>query len=389
MGGMAQRFITAESSNTNKIVALSFKPLIPMIIAGSALIYNQGHESTKPGGGEPNAWMRILAESGLAYAVLENTSGIYPLFGIGLAAYRAGKESNALDQVKAVINTAITLFMGSVGVTFFKGMSRMAEHMDDQSIFRMLHDQDQSGAARGTTHIRDWMRHLDREAVNPYWNRDSQQAFRDLHHSLEGLQRKLGRMYPDLLPVGRRSRPPLRPDSDKFRSVSEKIMQFKTKAAEDFALLGEDAFRGLGQNTQSAAKRLISRIDHSQGTWTRMVRGMNPVFGYIIMGLMVGAPLAKWINSWIGRKRPDLQQKQFKQVLFPDENRVLSPAGHGGHGGRAGHGSTYGMPYMTWPGMNNDQVTYSGTMTDELMPYDPNRVAQRHAQPHASQQGHH
>jgi hypothetical protein len=395
LGGMAQQFITAESANTNKIVALSLKPLIPMIIAGSALVYNQGHESTKPGGGEPGAWMRILAESGLAYAVLENTSGIYPLFGIGLAAYRAGKQSNAMDQVKAVINTAMTLFMGSVGVTFFKGMSNMAAQMDDHRIFRLLHDQNAAGGAQGT-HIQDWMAHLGDEAENHHWNQESRQAFGGLHDTLQQLRDRLRQRYPEWLPQADR-RPPLHPDSQEFRDVSEHILKLKEDAAEHFAALGEDAFGRLGRDTQQAAKHLMSAIDHSQSTWTRMVRGMNPIFGYIIMGLMVGAPLAKWINSGIGRRRPDLQQKQFQQVLFPQENRLLGgPAGHGGgHGSQAGHGSTYGMPYMTWPGMNNDQITYSGDLTPQQAPsFNAHGTQNRQVQPHAQpppqpQQAHH
>src|SRR5690606_29298042 len=141
-GGVVQRAITSQRASSGKAIELSFRPLIPLILAGSALMYNQGQEMQKPGGGERNAWLTLLAESSLGTFILEKTSGVYPLLGIGLGAYRAGQQPNALTQIQAVVKTAIHLAMGYVGVNVFKGMSEMERQMDDLSLYRVLRDQD-------------------------------------------------------------------------------------------------------------------------------------------------------------------------------------------------------------------------------------------------------
>lgn len=374
LGGMVQRAkLMGTTPSSNKALALDFRPLLPMIIAGSALLYNQGQEANKPGGGEGNAWLRLLTESGLAYLLLENTTGVYPLLGVGLAAYRAGQQTTALDQIKAVINTAATMFLGSLGVTFFKGMSNTASQMDDEAILRRLHDRTALGAPAGT-HIQDWLAHLDHQARDDYWQDDTKQAFQELHHHLQQLKEKLGRLYPNWLrgvdpaaPPGR----PIAPDSEEYHQLANEILHAKTEAMKKFDMLGKWAFDGEGashrvvSDTQQAARKLMSTIEYSQSSWTRFVRALNPVFGYLIMGLMIGGSvLAPRVSSWVGHRHSDLQQKQFQPTLFPQDSRLISPSGggHGSHGGRASHGSTYGVPYMVWDGMNNNQPTYSGDL---------------------------
>jgi hypothetical protein len=359
-GGILQRAIATQATNSGKAVALSIRPLIPMIVAGSALLYHQGTEANKPGGGERNAWWNILLESSLAYLVLRHTSGVYPLFGIGLAAYRAGQQPNALEQVKAVVNTALTMFLGYVGVQFMGGMSKMADQMDDQAIYRALRDQTMMGQRKPERHINQWLQHLDDRAQNfldpadAKGTRAVRKLYGDLRQNLLELKEKLAQLNPAWTSETSRFRTnPPNPGSQRFQTLVDESMKLKAQAAEKLEVLGKDAYKGMAnKEARKAAKGLMGNIHHSQSAWTRMVRGMNPVFGYIIMGLVVGAPLARWINSWVGQKRPDLQKKSFKQALIPTENRVMLPTY------QTNPYSTqfaYGQPYMVWNGFNNDQ----------------------------------
>jgi hypothetical protein len=360
-GGMLQRAMATQVNSGSKAVTLSIRPLIPMIIAGSALLYHQGNEVNKPGGGERAAWWKILLESALAYTVLANTSGVYPLFGIGLAAYRAGQKPNALEQVKAVVNTAITMLLGYIGVQFMGGMNKMAVEMEDRAIYSVVPNLKKSGASNKEQQlINRWLQHL-RKQGNSFPVVEDRQLFTDLRQHVIDLSEKLRKLYSG------KGAP--KPGSDKFKALSEEALLLKTQAAEKLELLGKDAYKGLIDKTASqvdqaaareakhAARNLAANIHHSQSAWTRMVRGMNPLFGYIIMGLVVGAPLARWINSWIGQKRPDLQKKTFKQALFPQESRIMSPAPNAT--GYGAYNSGYGQPYMVWNGFNNDQPSTS------------------------------
>jgi hypothetical protein len=210
------------------------------------------------------------------------------------------------------------------------------------------------------------MDHLNHEAGRAHWNDETQAVFCNLHQQLQDLNTKLGQRYPDWLPEAERG-VPIPANSEDYRKLADDILKWKTAAVKNFNWLGKYATDGIpDSDVQQAGKKLMSTIDYSQSAWTRFVRGMNPVCGYITMGLMIGAAiLAPRINSWVSHRRSDLLQRQFQPALFPQDGRLLPPSsGHGSsnHSGRASHGSTYGVPYMVWEGMNNDQPTYSGDL---------------------------
>jgi hypothetical protein len=85
---------------TDTAVGIRMWPMIPLLLAGGAILYNQGGQSTPGRHGDPDAWKRILTEALLGHFLAQNTAGMYPLLGLVLAAYRGGTADTPLEKIK-------------------------------------------------------------------------------------------------------------------------------------------------------------------------------------------------------------------------------------------------------------------------------------------------
>lgn len=295
---------------TSKAVELSFRPLLPLILAGAGLLYNQGRETAKGQGGENHAWLRVMAESSLAYAVLANTSGIYPLFGIALAAYRAGQERTGLDQVKALVNTAVTLSLGYAGVRVFKLMSNVDAELDNEMILKSLKAGDKPNGEGQM--VKDWVKRLvghDDENV------------RNFGKNLEDLGEELTKNVKNIQQAKTEGHSPAVLEAAK--EIGERLQHLKAEAAENFGKVKQQALEPLENETKrKMATNLMSHIQYSQSGFVKALRAMNPIFGYMIAGLMVGAPIAGLFNRLIDSRYPTLKQKKMEKSILPTENRI-------------------------------------------------------------------
>jgi hypothetical protein len=352
-----QRIIRGQPGPaTSKAIEISFRPLMPLIVAGSGLLYNQGRESLKGRDQESNAWLRVLGESTLAYGVLANTTGLYPLLGIALAAYRAGKEETGLGQVKALINTATTLTMGYAGVKLFKLMAKVDGRIDNEILYKSLGLREESTAERQV--IQDWLQKL---------SSHDDENLRGFGTTLKGLAQELDKNVDVLARLKSEGRTDaVLKDS---REVLGQLKRLKEQAYQQFTHSEQEALKPLqGEANRRIAKNLMSNIQYSQSGFVKGLRALNPVLGYVISGLMIGAPVAALINRFIEKRYPGLQQKQLKKSILPPEHRIWSG------GGRQFAGDSWlkvpnpeinigptlvntgnAQPAIFWPGMNNNR----------------------------------
>lgn len=353
-----QRIIRGQPSPaTSKAIEISFRPLMPLIVAGSGLLYNQGRESLKGSGQESNAWLRVLGESSLAYLVLANTTGLYPLLGIALAAYRAGKEETGLGQIKALVNTATTLTLGYAGVKLFKLMAKVDGRIDNEILYKSLGRREESTAERQV--IQDWLEKL---------TSHEDENLRGFGTTLKDLAQELDKNVDVLARLKSEGRTDaVLQDS---RGVQEQLKRLKGQAYQQFAQLEQDALKPLqGETNRRIAKNLMSNIQYSQSGFVKGLRAVNPVLGYVISGLMIGAPVAALINRVIEKRHPELKQKQLKKSILPSEHRIWSGGGGHHYSGDSwvkdpnleiNVGPTLvktgnAQPAIFWPGINNNR----------------------------------
>lgn len=340
---------------TTKAIEISFRPLLPLILAGAGLLYNQGRETAKGREGEHQAWLRILAESTLAYAVLANTSGLYPLAGIALACYRAGQQNNRLDAIKAYVNTAITMTMGYAGVKLFKLMANADAGIDNEMILNALKPQD--GKLGGDSHkVQGWLNQL-------VGHED--ESVRTLGRNLQDLSDELGKNVDNIKASKKHGNSPA--VLEEAERIGERLKQLKTEATENFAKVKKQALQPLESESQrKMATNLMSHIEYSQSGLVKGLRAMNPIFGYIIAGLMVGTPVAAFVNRQIEKRKPELRQVEHNKSILPNENRIWNGqnAAHKGFksgypdidGGLSWVTAPNGQPAIFWPGRDTNQV---------------------------------
>ncbi|WP_373533578.1 hypothetical protein [Vampirovibrio sp.] len=350
-----QRIIRGQPTPaTAKAIELSFRPLLPLILAGSGLLYNQGREKMKGPGEENNAWLRVLGESSVAYLVLANTSGLYPLFGIALAAYRAGKEQNGLGQVKALVNTAVTLSMGYAGVNLFKMMAKVDGRIDDEMLLKAMSAKDKP--TKDQELIQSWLKKL---------SAHDDENVRGLGNSLKALGGELQKNANNLNSAKQGKTDAVMEAS---QAITARLKNLKSEVFERFTQIEKPALQVLeGDANRRIAKNLMSNIRYSQSGFVKGLRMINPALGYIIAGLMAGTPLAGLINRSIESRYPGLQDKKLNKSILPSENRIW--------GGQTGYnwekaikdpnaeinvGPTMvktknNEPAIWWPGMNNNQ----------------------------------
>lgn len=332
---------------SNKAVELSFRPLLPLILAGSGLLYNQGRENTSKHGGDSNAWLKMLMESGLAYAVLTTTRGVYPLFGLALAAYRSGQKPNALEQIKATVNTAVTLFMGYLGVNFFKGISEADTRFDNEMIYKTLKPKGKTETLNGDRlKVNHWIENL---------KKHDHDEVRGLGQVLSELGDKLQENVDQVVNLKNEAIPDKAPIHEALERIQNELTELKTKVSNQFGQIEKEAMQTAAQDSGKAVHNLMSNIRYAQSGFIKATRTMNPVFGYIITGLILGTPIAAGINHLIEKRYPSLKQKKITKSFLPAEHRILS--GQAAHGGALAHASS-GLgagPAIMWPEINGGQ----------------------------------
>jgi|GEM_PF-2995469 len=348
VGRAAYGRLNPRELSARAAVSVPMTPLLPLIIAGSAMLYHQGNEATKPNGGDKNAWWHMVVEAGLSSWILKYTTGIYPLFGLGLAAYRSGQKHTAHEKIQAMVNTGVGMLMGWAGVHLFESFAEAGRANDDHIIHNAL-----LGKGKNEARFKEWMdNHLEKLAQSDEKAKSLKESLVDLRKALtekKALYSKTGQYQG-------------RPDWEVVEPLSEKLLNLKSQVTERVAEIGNQLFTGLDREHKSIVNAALGKIEESQSSFSRLNRAMNPIYGYIIVGLMLGAPIARWISSKIGDSRPQLKSWKPPNTLFAQEHRIITKDTYGfasSHG--PGHGASHymsGAPTISWPGVIGDKHSH-------------------------------
>lgn len=303
----------------DKFVQVSLKPLVPLILATSALVYHEGQQKKIAEEGNTEAkssWQGVVTESTLGYLLLKYTSGVYPLLGFGLAVARASKEDNALDQFKAVINTVMTMGMGFLGANIMD--PDLMAQMENGKIKKLL----ECGADKAQqAHLKTWIKDLTESKIE---TPEDENHLKAMGEHLADLKKKLLDELPDL------EKSKDRGAAEKLKKVHEEISELKSSLAERISAAGEKALEKAPSEMEHLAQGLLERLADSQSAMTKMTRVVNPICCFMASAFLLGTPISNWINRKLEHRHPELKKKAMKQVLFPDSQRVLKPAGDSG-----------------------------------------------------------
>lgn len=310
-----------SSVGAEKVLELKLGPIALATVAGAALLYNQGAESTKGDGANMGFWKRVLLESGLGYFIVDNTKGLYTLWGIGLSAFRAGQKPNLLEKVQAVASTVTTMALGYLGIHLGASFTEAAHELEEREMFKALSNPD----------MERWIQRLEGEAdAGP----------KALGETLRRFKTKLAEQD-ELFRSG------IQQDWKAMRPMRREIAGLKADVFGKLTSLDEAIVRPKGLPVQKAFKVFAEALGSSQEAYIKAVRALNPLFGYIILGLLVGTPVAKLINKQIEKLYPQWRNMSFKE-LFGVSN-LPEPRGPGAHG-------LSERPTLYMPGIGNGML---------------------------------
>lgn len=304
LGGLVQEAGQALARGIRQRVAfqpeskVSMVAMAPLVLTSAVILYNQGVQKSAAEhgrGGDPKVWKRVLLEAGLGGWLADTISGAYTLLGVTLGAFRAGQEDTLPGKIRAIVNTGSTLFLGWLGVNLFSGISMAAQEFDDQHILKGLNH----------SQLKPWLDSVLR-AAQP----ELAAALSDLRDIIT--QKGAGK-----------------PSDRNRRQLLERLQAGKSAVVEHLQASGRLLPVPQDALLQREWCRLTDWIVFSDSAFTRFRRYANPMCGYILMGLLLGAPLARFLNRHIDalldKLAPDLKTRQFTQPVFPQSNAILQP----------------------------------------------------------------
>jgi hypothetical protein len=271
--------------------------MLPIVTTLAVLLYSRGEDKNiKARGGTNNqTWQRVLLESALGHWLADNIGGAYRLLFVLLGAFRAGKEDSTLGKIHALVNTATTLFLGWMGVNLFAGMAAASLAFEEHNILSRLNHDD----------LTRWI-DTDLRAKHP----ELTETLNDLRqHLTEKMANKDTKNRPDA----------------KRESVLSSV---KTTVVAQWDTLGEHLPQPHDASRQEW-EQLQGWLRFSDSSFTRFRRYINPMCGYILTGLLLGAPLARWLNErldkQVDKRAPGLKTRDFNQAILPTPNAMLQP----------------------------------------------------------------
>jgi hypothetical protein len=296
---VAQPLVTARLSQTPlKPLRFPVSPLIPSILIGSVFLYQKGMQKAQPNRTDQLPVQRMLVESGLGYLMATLSNGVIPvLYGIGLSAYRAGQQNNTLDKIHAVVNTAVTLSLGYLGVFLFSGLSEAQHRAENQAISTSLRNPE----------MRAWLAQL---------GSHQDKTVREFANTLQELGEKLD-IHERLIAENPQT------NWEQVKWLRQELTELKAIAATQLQELEEKLPQPSSEKMLMAYSGFRQALGKSQDLVVKFARATNPLAGYFIVGLMLGASVAKDINAFIDRRFLHLRQKNiFSKGISPDNTLI-------------------------------------------------------------------
>lgn len=332
-------FSSRQLALSQKALNIKILPLVPLILTGGALIYNQGLVQRTGKANNQTNWKWILGEGLIGQTLAQYTTGIYPLLGVVLTTYRAGKESNAFNKIQAALQTSITLGMGWLGVHLFGAGTDALREYDDQVILTHLDT---------TPELAPWINNT----LNTHADADHKKVGEQLKQLQDNLSKKFN------LPKHEwQQHEALQKVIEEQKSTINTLVQ---KTGSHFSLPEAEA-------TKKGVIRLLNTISHADHGLTRFSRALNPTCGYILFGLLLGKPIANAISQQVNRyfnAHPSLTARALTPVTAIDNSPLLQSNFLGDASGLLGNPFTPSKPHVketlgpsiTWPEVSDDPL---------------------------------
>lgn len=337
----------------DKAVRLHQVQIVLPTIATLLFLYDYGKQQAAGSNGDPNHGTRILTESALAYLLLENTKGFYPVLALGLAAVKAGQQPTRLGKIKAVVNTLTVLGMGWAGIQLGKSLSGMQVYHENRHLLDAL--QAETKDKKPITEVQDFF------AKYHSHEHPLKDKLADLHKNLKALQEKWDKLYKDtdflntlkrdLL--GEREILPfkleieLKEDIKFLRDAAETT---KTELYDHYLQMLET----LPEAGQKAVRNDILSNPHlngfmqslkvGQAAHVKFSRFMNPILGFALLGGLLGTVFARKMNRGLSHRYPHLDQIRHDTYTASHGASGSNGSAHG-DGGHGGGGSNW-LPHL-------------------------------------------
>jgi hypothetical protein len=300
-----------SSARSIKAFEVPLVPLLPLALAISSLVYQQGVEAIKPEG-DPKAWQKLLLQTGIGSLLLEHTKNVFPLWGLGITAYHAGRAPTMMEKLHSLVTTVLTLGFGYSGYHLTKGFSLEAQQGENREILEFLDN----------AQLKPWIAGLKKNyAVSGSYS---------LAQRLESLEKML-REEQRLVTVEK-----LNPLDEQLKTMRQQLQDLKLDVLEHLHTIEA----GMKEGRMSAAEKFLPRskparllydglcqaLRDSTSWAARLTRVLNPAAGFILGGLLLGGMAAKSVNLWLDRRYPNLKRQRPADIFY--NHATLLPSSH-------------------------------------------------------------
>ncbi|MGE0199666.1 MAG: hypothetical protein AB7P76_01720 [Candidatus Melainabacteria bacterium] len=280
--------------------SIDIQPLVLGLTLGGAVLYRMGQGTHDPNATRRGDLLQFL-RAGVIYLLADNTKHILPLAAAGEGMYQAGKQQDGLSKLQAFTNSLVTVGLGYLGVSIGQTFSEISRDAEERTLLRFL-DQEKTPAKAFLQRIKTHPANTDGQKLH--------QAMDNLREHLTTLQEQIiGKdtvMVEGELLSERKATALFRKHLDPIRAeVLEGLNADSVKAM----------MNHLSRDEQQAIRNLRQMLSRSGQGYIRFVRAANPIFLSIILGSMVGIPVAYFINQQLARLFPGLRAKQPDRLL--------------------------------------------------------------------------
>lgn len=191
------------------LLELRWFPLLLPLVATAILLHVRAAELTQNRGKPSKNWLKILLESGVATAIVNSTSGVYPLVCLGKSAYESGKVKDGLGKLQVLLQNATMFAAGYLGVHVANGLFVEGSIESEEAVVRGLLNQ--------------------KEFLARFRHGEASEKVHSLAETLETLLKNLNSLDNHFIPIQEL-------DIDRFATMKESLGQLKTRVHADEAL---------------------------------------------------------------------------------------------------------------------------------------------------------
>lgn len=290
--------------SSEKIVSIKYPPIILALMAGMGLIYSHGSEMAKPDG-DRQGWLKSLIEAAASYGLVDNFGGVYPLWGMGVSAYRAGQKSTTLEKIQEGVKSAVVMSLGYLGIHLGASFSDAATEIEERKMHELL----------AHPSIEQWL-NSDRIKNSP------DETVQALAGHLREMREKTTRTYENHFTVNR----------NLAKTMKKEMADLSLAIHGNLQRVDRAAFLPIGKEAALRFDKFSKVLEYSQQGYIQLTRRLNPIFGYLMAGLVVGAPVASLLNQQIDKRFPKLSTMHVPPAMQSHLTKNINLSGGGHHG---------------------------------------------------------